>query len=183
MAVILVGEDGTPIVAASGALGAFTEDYKNQVELNTDARHTHTNKTILDNTTASYTVADKNALTNLNTKVSGLANENLLLNADFQIHENNRPLEWVYGASLTPTVSEDGVQLVSTGTTAISQYMTIPYSQLASKNVTLSAKINNQIYSATTTIPTDVPTTTTGETVYINLRINENGINGYLKFT
>lgn len=93
MAVILVGEDGTPIVAASGALGAFTEDYKNQVELNTDARHTHANKTILDNTTASYTIADKNTLTNLNTKVSGLANENLLLNADFQIHENNRPLE------------------------------------------------------------------------------------------
>ena len=107
----------------------------------------------------------------------------LLLNADFQIHENNRPLEWVYGSNVTPTVSEDGVQLVSTGTTAISQYMTISYSQLANKNVTLSAKMNNQIYSATATIPTDVPTATTGETVYINLRINENSINGYLKFT
>ena len=240
MAVILVGEDGTPIVAASGALGAFTEDYKNQVELNTDARHTHTNKTILDNTTASYTIADKNKVNLINntpnitkpfntipyidtngvmeagkyidfhndnttgndystrlyvnsdTKnavklpntsgtlvlTSDITNENLLLNADFQIHENNRPLEWTVGTRITPTISTEGIQLVSTGVAGFVQFMTVPYSQLAGKNITFSIKLNGTVYAETATIPLDVPTETTGETVYINL----NTIGGdYLK--
>lgn len=64
MAVILIDENGKPKIAATGTANTFTADYQNQVELNTNARHTHTNKTILDNTTASYTIADKEKLDN-----------------------------------------------------------------------------------------------------------------------
>lgn len=35
----------------------FTSAYKSNIDSNTSARHTHTNKTVLDNTTASYTTA------------------------------------------------------------------------------------------------------------------------------
>lgn len=64
MAVISFDENGKPRVAATGSLNRFTPDYQNQLELNTDARHTHTNKTILDNTTASFTIADKDKINN-----------------------------------------------------------------------------------------------------------------------
>jgi hypothetical protein len=64
MAVILLDENGKPIVAATGAVNTFTQDYQGQVELNTNARHTHANKTILDNTTASFTIADKDKINN-----------------------------------------------------------------------------------------------------------------------
>lgn len=40
-------------------------DNNTNVSLNTDARHTHTNKDILDNTTASYTTAEKNKLADI----------------------------------------------------------------------------------------------------------------------
>ncbi len=43
----------------------FTDSYKTQVEANTANRHTHSNKSILDATTASYTTAEK-------TKLSGI---------------------------------------------------------------------------------------------------------------
>lgn len=64
MAVISFDENGKPRVAATGSLNRFTPDYQNQLELNTDARHTHANKTILDNTTASFTIADKDKINN-----------------------------------------------------------------------------------------------------------------------
>ena len=68
MAVISFDENGKPRVAATGSLNRFTPDYQNQLELNTDARHTHANKTILDNTTASFTIADKNKIDNTYSK-------------------------------------------------------------------------------------------------------------------
>ena len=40
----------------------FTNDYKGQVDSNTQARHTHSNKEVLDNTTASLTTDEKNKL-------------------------------------------------------------------------------------------------------------------------
>ena len=40
----------------------FTNAYKDDVDANTNARHTHSNKTILDNTTASFTTTDKSNL-------------------------------------------------------------------------------------------------------------------------
>ena len=45
----------------------FTDDYKTQVNNNTTARHSHDNKTVLDETTASYTTEEK-------TKLAGLSN-------------------------------------------------------------------------------------------------------------
>lgn len=78
MAVILLDENGKPIVAATGAVNTFTQDYQNQVELNTNARHTHANKTILDNTTASFTIADKDKIDNAysKTEVENYVSEN-----------------------------------------------------------------------------------------------------------
>lgn len=40
----------------------FSNDYKSKVDSNTSARHTHTNKTILDATTASFTISDESKL-------------------------------------------------------------------------------------------------------------------------
>ena len=40
----------------------FSNDYKSKVDSNTSARHTHTNKTILDATTASFTTSDESKL-------------------------------------------------------------------------------------------------------------------------
>ena len=40
----------------------FTNDYKSQVDSNTSARHTHSNKSVLDETTASYTIEEKTKL-------------------------------------------------------------------------------------------------------------------------
>lgn len=40
----------------------FTDDYKNKVDSNTSKRHTHTNKSVLDGTTASFTTTDKSNL-------------------------------------------------------------------------------------------------------------------------
>lgn len=40
----------------------FTNDYKNKVDSNTSNRHTHTNKSVLDGTTASFTTTDKSNL-------------------------------------------------------------------------------------------------------------------------
>ena len=78
MAVISFDENGKPRVAATGSLNRFTPDYQNQLELNTDARHTHANKTILDNTTASFTIADKNKIDNAysKTEVENYVSEN-----------------------------------------------------------------------------------------------------------
>ena len=44
----------------------FSNDYKSKVDSNTSARHTHSNKAILDATSASYTTSEK-------TKLSGIA--------------------------------------------------------------------------------------------------------------
>lgn len=45
----------------------FTNTYKSNIDSNTSARHTHTNKTILDNTTASYTTAKDTKLSDIET--------------------------------------------------------------------------------------------------------------------
>ena len=49
----------------------FTDDYKNKVNSNTSNRHTHTNKSVLDGTTASFTTAYKNILDNIKTIATG----------------------------------------------------------------------------------------------------------------
>ena len=43
----------------------FTDDYKGQVGANTGARHTHSNKSVLDNTSASFTTDDESKLDNI----------------------------------------------------------------------------------------------------------------------
>ena len=43
----------------------FTNDYKSQVDNNTSARHTHSNKSVLDETTASYTIEEKTKLSDV----------------------------------------------------------------------------------------------------------------------
>ena len=43
----------------------FTEAYKNAVDANTSARHTHSNQQILDDTTASYTIDEQNKLSGI----------------------------------------------------------------------------------------------------------------------
>lgn len=45
----------------------FTNTYKTNIDSNTSARHTHTNKTVLDNTTASYTTAKDTKLSGIET--------------------------------------------------------------------------------------------------------------------
>lgn len=49
----------------------FTDDYKNKVNSNTSNRHTHTNKSVLDGITASFTTAYKNILDNIKTIATG----------------------------------------------------------------------------------------------------------------
>ena len=49
----------------------FTNDYKNKVDSNTSNRHTHSNKSILDSITASFTTAYKNILDNIKTIATG----------------------------------------------------------------------------------------------------------------
>ena len=62
----------------------FDNTYKGNVDSNTSARHIHSNKTILDNTTASYTTADKN-------KLDGLSNYNdSAIKQDITDLENNK---------------------------------------------------------------------------------------------
>ena len=61
----------------------FTNDYKSQVDSNTSARHTHSNKSVLDNITASYTTEEKEKLqgieaeANKTTSVDGLTGGNI----------------------------------------------------------------------------------------------------------
>lgn len=49
----------------------FTNDYKNKVDSNTSNRHTHSNKSILDGITASFTTVYKNILDNIKTIATG----------------------------------------------------------------------------------------------------------------
>jgi hypothetical protein len=49
----------------------FTNDYKNKVDSNTSNRHSHSNKSILDGITASFTTAYKNILDNIKTIATG----------------------------------------------------------------------------------------------------------------
>lgn len=49
----------------------FTDDYKNKVDSNTTNRHSHSNKSILDGITASFTTAYKNILDNIKTIATG----------------------------------------------------------------------------------------------------------------
>jgi hypothetical protein len=48
----------------------FTDNYKGQVDSNTAARHTHSNKTTLDDITAAYTTAEKIKLANIEASAS-----------------------------------------------------------------------------------------------------------------
>lgn len=45
----------------------FTNDYKSKVDSNTSSRHSHSNKSVLDGTTASFTTAYKNTLDSIKT--------------------------------------------------------------------------------------------------------------------
>ena len=56
----------------------FTDDYKNKVNSNTSNRHTHTNKSVLDGTTASFTTADKSNLDSNTTNRHSHSNKSIL---------------------------------------------------------------------------------------------------------
>lgn len=56
----------------------FTNDYKNKVDSNTSNRHTHTNKSVLDGTTASFTTADKSNLDSNTTNRHSHSNKSIL---------------------------------------------------------------------------------------------------------
>ena len=89
---------------------------------------------------------------------------------------------WSIGSDGALTLDETGVTYTSTGISALSQIMEIPFEMLAKKTVTLSAKMNGIVYFASATIGSSKPTETSGETIYINLLVSENNIRGYLKF-
>lgn len=67
--VVLTAEDVGAVATETGK-GLSTNDYDNAEKQNnannTSARHTHSNKTVLDGTTASYTTEEKNKLAGLN---------------------------------------------------------------------------------------------------------------------
>lgn len=58
----------------------FTNDYKNKVDANTTNRHTHSNKSILDGTTASFTTTDKSNLDSNSTNRHSHSNKSILDN-------------------------------------------------------------------------------------------------------
>lgn len=58
----------------------FTTAYKNNVDANTTARHTHPNKTVLDNTTASYTTAEQSKLAGIQLGATANSSDAYLLN-------------------------------------------------------------------------------------------------------
>lgn len=73
----------------------FTNAYKSNVDSNTNARHTHTNKTVLDNTTASYTTAK-------DTKLSGIET-----GAEVNVIETVK----VNGTALTPSSKSVNIEV------------------------------------------------------------------------
>ena len=56
----------------------FTNDYKSKVDANTTNRHTHTNKSVLDGTTASFTTTDKSNLDSNTTNRHTHSNKSIL---------------------------------------------------------------------------------------------------------
>ena len=72
---ITIGQDITNLqnnkvdkVAGKGlSTNDFTDSYKSQVDANTSARHTHSNKSILDDITASYTTSEQTKLSGIET--------------------------------------------------------------------------------------------------------------------
>lgn len=58
----------------------FTNDYKSKVDANTTNRHTHTNKSVLDGTTASFTTTDKSNLDSNTTNRHTHSNKSILDN-------------------------------------------------------------------------------------------------------
>lgn len=73
----------------------FTNTYKTNIDSNTSARHTHTNKTVLDNTTASYTTAK-------DTKLSGIET-----GAEVNVIESVK----VNGTALTPSSKSVNIEV------------------------------------------------------------------------
>lgn len=71
-------------------LASTISDFQNQVSLNADVlentanRHTHSNKSILDNTTASFLIADRNKLDTIE--------ENATVGADWDTNLINKPI-------------------------------------------------------------------------------------------
>lgn len=80
----------------------FTDDYKNKVDSNTSNRHTHTNKSVLDGTTASFTTTDKS---NLDTNT-----------ANRHTHSNKSVLDGIT-ASFTTAYKNilDNIKTIATG--------------------------------------------------------------------
>lgn len=73
----------------------FTEDYKNKIEANTTARHTHNNKTILDGITADN-ISDWNEAT--------IIESNIADNEGYVWYENGLLEQWGR-VSITPTAA------------------------------------------------------------------------------
>ena len=128
-----------------------TNDYddteKGNVEANTKARHTHTNKEILDSTTASYTTEEKDKLNNKADKTM-LSNPNLLINGDFRINQRGKT-SYTVGAKYSVdrwmlwygslVVNSDGsvTHTANDNWQGLRYYIEFP-SRLAGKTLTLS---------------------------------------------
>ncbi len=77
--------------------GLSTNDYDNteqgKVEANTEARHTHSNKSVLDNTTASYTAEEKTKLEGIETGATRVIVDDTLSNSSTNAIQNKKVKE------------------------------------------------------------------------------------------
>lgn len=137
-------------------------------------------------------VVAKNAESATTAKVaSNVVNPNLLINGDFRVNQRGQTTysasgytvdRWNIGANASLTVGDGSITITTTGATSFGQKIEGTFAMLAGKSLCLSARINGKVYEASGKVPEDKPSATTGETVIINKRIEENNINGYLKF-
>ena len=67
-------------VIANVSSNDFTDTDKSNLDANTSARHTHTNKDILDKTTASYTIEEKNKLNSVESNANRVTSTSQILN-------------------------------------------------------------------------------------------------------
>ena len=100
------------------------------------------------------------------------SNPNLLINGDFKINQRGSSTytctkneytidRWLGSNNLTVTKTASGVTLSNTSTSASTtfvQKLEEPYSSFAGQSLTLSAKIDGEIYSLTTTFASSSPT-------------------------
>ena len=123
---------------------------------------------------------------------NNVSNPNLLINGDFKVNQRGQSSytgmsgytvdRWQIGGNSSLSVEENGITFVSNGITSFGQRLEGSFLLFAGKPLSLSAKMNGVVYTVSGSVPESKPTATTGETTILNLRIVENGIQGYLKF-